>query len=190
MLTCCVLRDALERACIAFSKVLNGYLLADLVRPRNRLWTMLAIPPVRNRAAPFMPYEAETLKRSIATASRAQNRYPEGRLSRAPERRPASVDCIYCCYDQNDQGLRRGRQRAINAGPIWPPSRGRSFGGCDLQRAAQAMTAVGSELINDDGSLAFLSAVRAHRPQSRIINAYSSCITRGIDWPAHHLLRN
>lgn len=128
------------------------------------------------RAAPFMPYEAETLKRSIATASRAQNRYPEGRLSRAPERRPASVDCIYCCYDQNDQGLRRGRQRAINAGPIWPPSRGRSFGGCDLQRAAQAMTAVGSELINDDGSLAFLSAVRAHRPQSRIINAYSSCI--------------
>ena len=38
------------------------------------------------------------------------------------------------------------------------------------------MTAVGSELINDDGSLAFLSAVRAHRPQSRIINAYSSCI--------------
>ena len=53
MLTCCVLRDALERACIAFSEVLNGYLLADLVRPRNRLWTMLAIPPVRNPSGAF-----------------------------------------------------------------------------------------------------------------------------------------
>ena len=221
MLTCCVLRDALERACIAFSEVLNGYLLADLVRPRNRLWTMLAIPPVRNPSGAFHALRSRNSKeidrdglRVILNAavnaliSRAQNRYPEGRLSRAPERRPASVDCIYCCYDQNDQGrvgtsppcwmLRRGRQRAINAGPIWPPSRGRSLGGCDLQRAAQAMTAVGSELINDDGSLAFLSAVRAHRPQSRIINAYSSCIREVSIGPprlsknAHdsHLLRN
>jgi Rrf2 family nitric oxide-sensitive transcriptional repressor len=45
---CCVLRDALERACIAFTEVLDGYSLADLVRPRNRLRTLLSIASVRN----------------------------------------------------------------------------------------------------------------------------------------------
>jgi Rrf2 family nitric oxide-sensitive transcriptional repressor len=43
---CCVLRDALQRACSAFTDVLNGYSLADLVRPRSRLRTMLAIAPL------------------------------------------------------------------------------------------------------------------------------------------------
>jgi Rrf2 family nitric oxide-sensitive transcriptional repressor len=45
---CCVLRDALERARAAFSEVLDGYSLADLVQPRNRLRTMLSIPPATN----------------------------------------------------------------------------------------------------------------------------------------------
>ena len=45
---CCVLRDALERAYGAFTEVLDGYSLADLVRPRSRLRTMLAIAPVKN----------------------------------------------------------------------------------------------------------------------------------------------
>lgn len=45
---CCMLRDALERACIAFSEVLDGYSLADLVRPRNRLRTMLSIASAGN----------------------------------------------------------------------------------------------------------------------------------------------
>jgi Rrf2 family transcriptional regulator, nitric oxide-sensitive transcriptional repressor len=50
---CCVLRDALERACVAFTEVLNGYSLADLVRPRSRLRTMLAITPVKNPSGAF-----------------------------------------------------------------------------------------------------------------------------------------
>ncbi|MGH9697453.1 MAG: RrF2 family transcriptional regulator [Bryobacteraceae bacterium] len=45
---CCVLRDALERAYAAFIEVLDGYSLADLVRPRSRLRTMLSIAPIRN----------------------------------------------------------------------------------------------------------------------------------------------
>jgi Rrf2 family nitric oxide-sensitive transcriptional repressor len=45
---CCMLRVALERACIAFIEVLDGYSLSDLVRPRNRLRTMLSIASVRN----------------------------------------------------------------------------------------------------------------------------------------------
>lgn len=45
---CCVLRDALERAYVAFIGVLDDYSLADLVRPRSRLRNMLAIPAVRN----------------------------------------------------------------------------------------------------------------------------------------------
>lgn len=43
---CCVLRDALERACVAFMDVLDGYSLADLVQPRSRLRSMLAIAPL------------------------------------------------------------------------------------------------------------------------------------------------
>jgi Rrf2 family nitric oxide-sensitive transcriptional repressor len=43
---CCVLRDALERACVAFMEVLDGYSLADLVQPRSRLRSMLAIAPL------------------------------------------------------------------------------------------------------------------------------------------------
>ena len=50
---CCVLRDALERACVAFTEVLDGYSLADLIRPRSHLRTMLAIPPVRSRSGAF-----------------------------------------------------------------------------------------------------------------------------------------
>jgi Rrf2 family nitric oxide-sensitive transcriptional repressor len=42
---CCVLRGALERARDAFLDVLDGYTLADLVRPRSRLRTMLSIAP-------------------------------------------------------------------------------------------------------------------------------------------------
>ncbi len=45
---CCVLRDALERAYIAFIEVLDGYSLADLVRPRSRMRTMLSIAPISN----------------------------------------------------------------------------------------------------------------------------------------------
>jgi Rrf2 family transcriptional regulator, nitric oxide-sensitive transcriptional repressor len=45
---CCVLRGALERAREAFLEVLDRYSLADLVRPRSRLRTMLAIAPVKS----------------------------------------------------------------------------------------------------------------------------------------------
>jgi Rrf2 family transcriptional regulator, nitric oxide-sensitive transcriptional repressor len=45
---CCVLRGALDEAGAAFLSVLDGYTLADLVEPRRRLRTMLAIAPVRN----------------------------------------------------------------------------------------------------------------------------------------------
>jgi Rrf2 family transcriptional regulator, nitric oxide-sensitive transcriptional repressor len=43
---CCVLRGALERARTAFNDVLDDYSLADLVRPRGRLKSMLSIAPV------------------------------------------------------------------------------------------------------------------------------------------------
>jgi Rrf2 family nitric oxide-sensitive transcriptional repressor len=48
---CCVLRDALERAYASFTEVLDGYSLADLVRPRNRLKSMLAIASPVKRVA-------------------------------------------------------------------------------------------------------------------------------------------
>ena len=41
----CVLRGALQRARDAFLGVLDGYSLADLVRPRSRLQTLLALAP-------------------------------------------------------------------------------------------------------------------------------------------------
>lgn len=44
---CCVLRGALDEAGAAFMKVLDDYSLADLVEPRRRLRTMLAIAPAR-----------------------------------------------------------------------------------------------------------------------------------------------
>lgn len=42
---CCVLRRALERAGAAFIDVLDGYSLADLVKPRTRLRHLLSIEP-------------------------------------------------------------------------------------------------------------------------------------------------
>lgn len=52
---CCVLRGALEQARDAFLNVLDGYTLADLVRPRSRLRTMLSLaPPASARDAPHV----------------------------------------------------------------------------------------------------------------------------------------
>jgi Rrf2 family nitric oxide-sensitive transcriptional repressor len=46
---CCVLRDVLDRAATAFNDVLDGYSLADLVRPKGRLRGALSIvPPGKN----------------------------------------------------------------------------------------------------------------------------------------------
>jgi Rrf2 family transcriptional regulator, nitric oxide-sensitive transcriptional repressor len=45
--SCCVLRKALERACGSFLEVLDGYTLADLVKPRRALRNLLSIPPVK-----------------------------------------------------------------------------------------------------------------------------------------------
>jgi Rrf2 family nitric oxide-sensitive transcriptional repressor len=42
----CVLRRALQKAESAFLEVLDGYTLADLIRPRTRLRELLAIAPV------------------------------------------------------------------------------------------------------------------------------------------------
>jgi Rrf2 family nitric oxide-sensitive transcriptional repressor len=52
--SCCVLRGALAQAAAAFLAVLDGYSLADLVKPRTRLRGLLAIAPPpgpRHRAA-------------------------------------------------------------------------------------------------------------------------------------------
>jgi Rrf2 family nitric oxide-sensitive transcriptional repressor len=43
--SCCVLRRALEKAGAAFLEVLDGYSLADLVKPRAPLRSLLAIGP-------------------------------------------------------------------------------------------------------------------------------------------------
>jgi Rrf2 family transcriptional regulator, nitric oxide-sensitive transcriptional repressor len=45
---CCVLQSALGRAYSAFAGVLDEYSLADLVRPRSKLRTALAILPPPN----------------------------------------------------------------------------------------------------------------------------------------------
>src|SRR5689334_15501180 len=76
----------------------------------------------RTRAAPFIPHEAENREEvhrdgrlgvrmsflsavvNALTNKWRPNRCPEGCLSRAPERRPASVNCIYCFYDQDQVG--------------------------------------------------------------------------------------
>jgi Rrf2 family nitric oxide-sensitive transcriptional repressor len=42
---CCVLQSALEKACLAFVDVLDGYTLSDLVRPRRRLRALLSVAP-------------------------------------------------------------------------------------------------------------------------------------------------
>jgi Rrf2 family nitric oxide-sensitive transcriptional repressor len=44
---CCVLRKALQKACIAFADTLDGYTLADLVKPRAPLQRLLDIPPAK-----------------------------------------------------------------------------------------------------------------------------------------------
>ena len=44
---CCVLQGALEKACLAFVDVLDGYTLSDLVKPRARLQAMLSIETVK-----------------------------------------------------------------------------------------------------------------------------------------------
>lgn len=46
ILTCCVLRTALDKARLAFVAVLDRYTLGDLVRPRTPLRTLLAISSV------------------------------------------------------------------------------------------------------------------------------------------------
>ena len=43
--SCCVLKGALAKARDAFMEVLEGYSLADLVRPRARLGNLLGISP-------------------------------------------------------------------------------------------------------------------------------------------------
>jgi Rrf2 family nitric oxide-sensitive transcriptional repressor len=45
----CVLRRALEKAGAAFLEVLDGYTLADLVRPNSRLKELLAIAPAARK---------------------------------------------------------------------------------------------------------------------------------------------
>jgi Rrf2 family nitric oxide-sensitive transcriptional repressor len=49
---CCVLRGALQRAHDAFVEVLDGYSLGDLIRPRARLRSLLAISPVKRAGTP------------------------------------------------------------------------------------------------------------------------------------------
>jgi Rrf2 family nitric oxide-sensitive transcriptional repressor len=48
---CCVLRGALEHATATFLETLDGYSLADLVRPRGRLGALLAIAPAQQKGA-------------------------------------------------------------------------------------------------------------------------------------------
>jgi Rrf2 family nitric oxide-sensitive transcriptional repressor len=45
----CVLRRALEKAGAAFLEVLDGYTLADLIRPNTRLRELLAIAPINRK---------------------------------------------------------------------------------------------------------------------------------------------
>ena len=42
---CCVLQGAVEKACLAFLEVLDGYNLSDLVKPRAPLRSLLSILP-------------------------------------------------------------------------------------------------------------------------------------------------
>jgi Rrf2 family nitric oxide-sensitive transcriptional repressor len=44
---CCVLRKALQKACMAFAETLDDYTLADLVKPRASLQGLLSIKPQR-----------------------------------------------------------------------------------------------------------------------------------------------
>lgn len=45
---CCVLQRALQKACVAFVDVLDGYTLSDLVQPKTRLQALLSISPSRD----------------------------------------------------------------------------------------------------------------------------------------------
>jgi Rrf2 family nitric oxide-sensitive transcriptional repressor len=49
--SCCVLRKALHEASDAFAETLDGYTLADLVKPRAPLQRLLAIPPAKTTRA-------------------------------------------------------------------------------------------------------------------------------------------
>lgn len=49
--SCCVLRQALQHAAAAFLETLDGYSLADLVKPRGSLRRMLSIGPRQPTAA-------------------------------------------------------------------------------------------------------------------------------------------
>jgi Rrf2 family nitric oxide-sensitive transcriptional repressor len=51
VLPSCVLRKALAQARAAFIKVLDGYTLSDLVKPRASLQAMLSITPAHNEQA-------------------------------------------------------------------------------------------------------------------------------------------
>jgi Rrf2 family nitric oxide-sensitive transcriptional repressor len=44
---CCILRGALQKACLAFVEILDGYTLGDLVYPRGQLQALLSIMPPR-----------------------------------------------------------------------------------------------------------------------------------------------
>jgi Rrf2 family nitric oxide-sensitive transcriptional repressor len=57
---CCVLRKALEKARVAFTSVLDGYSLCDLVQPRAPLRALLSITELDGVPAP----ETRRLKRS------------------------------------------------------------------------------------------------------------------------------
>jgi Rrf2 family nitric oxide-sensitive transcriptional repressor len=48
---CCALRKALQKAGDIFIETLDGYSLADLVKPRAPLQRLLAIPPVKSARA-------------------------------------------------------------------------------------------------------------------------------------------
>ena len=53
--SCCVLRRALAKAGAAFLEVLDGYSLADLVKPRAPLRAMLTIDAPRASRRPLPP---------------------------------------------------------------------------------------------------------------------------------------
>jgi Rrf2 family transcriptional regulator, nitric oxide-sensitive transcriptional repressor len=51
IMTHCVLRHALERACLAFVEVLDGYTLSDLVKPKPSLRALLSLAPSDDKRA-------------------------------------------------------------------------------------------------------------------------------------------
>jgi Rrf2 family nitric oxide-sensitive transcriptional repressor len=62
----CVLKRALERACLAFVEVLDGYTLRDLVKPRASLRALLEIEPGDNiRASAPRPRSRRATSRKV-----------------------------------------------------------------------------------------------------------------------------